>query len=197
MSEQEKASRVGTAEIWVSYVLRAGVIISLVMVLIGTVLTFMHHREYFTASSSLQQLTGEHAQFPRDLRAIAASTFTGQGRGWVLAGLFVLIFISRGRAYADKKQAIALVSGAAAAVCVGVIKYVLHEPAASGQAVLWATMVLAGFGLAGLAAALLVPITRFTPLARMIAEWLELMAIIAALPLAAWIGGLFTWVRMR
>ncbi len=44
---------------------------------------------------------------------------------------------------------------------------------------------LAGFGAAGLVAALLVPITRFTPLVRMIAEWLEIAAIIAALPLAA------------
>jgi len=119
------------------------------------------------------------------------------GAALVLAGLFVLIFISRGRAFADKRQAIALVGGAAAAVCVGVIKYVLHEPAASADSVLWAALVLAGFGAGGLLAALLVPITRFTPLVRMIAEWLEIVAIIAALPLAAWIGGLFTWVRMR
>lgn len=115
----------------------------------------------------------------------------------VLAGLFVLIFISRGRAYAHKRQAIALVCGAVVAMCVGVIKFVLHEPAASGESVLWGFLVLAGFGAAGLTAALLVPITRFTPLVRMIAEWLEIVAIIAALPLAAWIGGLFTWVRMR
>jgi type VII secretion integral membrane protein EccD len=115
----------------------------------------------------------------------------------VLAGLFVLIFISRGRAFADKRQAIALVCGAAAAVCAGVIKYVLHEPASSPEPVLWGAVILGGFGAAGLVAALLVPITRFTPLVRMIAEWLEIFAIIAALPLAAWIGGLFTWVRMR
>lgn len=115
----------------------------------------------------------------------------------VLAGLFILIFISRGRAFADKRQAIALVCGAAAAACVGVIKYALHEPATSAESVLWAALVLGGFGAAGLAAALLVPITRFTPLVRMIAEWLEIFAIIAALPLAAWIGGLFNWVRMR
>ncbi|MGH3561111.1 MAG: type VII secretion integral membrane protein EccD, partial [Mycobacterium sp.] len=114
----------------------------------------------------------------------------------VLAGLFVLIYISRGRAYADKRQAVALVCGAAAAVCVGVVKYVLHEPAGSGAPVLWGALALAGFGTAALAAGLLVPITKFTPLVRMIAEWLELLAIIAALPLAAWIGGLFTWVRM-
>ena len=115
----------------------------------------------------------------------------------MLAGLFVLIFISRGRAFADKRQAIALVFGATAAVCAGVIKYVVHEPAASSESLLWGALILAGFGAVGLMAALLVPITRFTPLVRMIAEWLEIVAIIAALPLAAWIGGLFTWVRMR
>ncbi len=38
-----------------------------------------------------------------------------QWRRLVLSGLFVLIFISRGRAFADKRQAIALVCGAAAA----------------------------------------------------------------------------------
>jgi type VII secretion integral membrane protein EccD len=132
--------------------------------------------------------------------AVWATLMPGRNRSGaaaVLAGLFVLIFISRGRAFADKRQAIALVCGAAAATCVGVIKYVLHEPAASTESVLWAALVLGGFGAAGLAAALLVPITRFTPLVRMIAEWLEIVAIIAALPLAAWIGGLFNWVRMR
>lgn len=132
--------------------------------------------------------------------AVWATLMPGRSRSVaaaVLAGLFVLIFISRGRAFADKRQAIALVCGAVAAVCVGVVKYVLHEPPVSADSALWAAVVLAGFGAAGLAAALLVPITRFTPLVRMIAEWLEIAAIIAALPLAAWIGGLFTWVRMR
>ncbi|MGH3551955.1 MAG: type VII secretion integral membrane protein EccD [Mycobacterium sp.] len=132
--------------------------------------------------------------------AVWATLMPGRSRSVaaaVLAALFVLIFISRGRAFADKRQAIALVCGATAAVCVGVVKYVLHEPAASAGSVLWGAVILGGFGAAGLAAALLVPITRFTPLVRMIAEWLEILAIIAALPLAAWIGGLFTWVRMR
>lgn len=132
--------------------------------------------------------------------AVWATLMPGRDRGMaaaVLAGLFVVIFISRGRAFADKWQAVALVCGAAAAMCVGVVKYVAHEPAASPHSVLWGALVLAGFGGAGLAAALLVPITRFTPLVRMTAEWVEIAAIIAALPLAAWIGGLFTWVRMR
>jgi type VII secretion integral membrane protein EccD len=132
--------------------------------------------------------------------AVWATLMPGRSRSGaaaVLAGLFVLIFISRGRAFADKRQAIALVCGAVAAVSVGVVKYVLHEPATSAESLLWGALILGGFGAAGLAAALLVPITRFTPLVRMVAEWLEIVAIIAALPLAAWIGGLFTWVRMR
>ncbi len=132
--------------------------------------------------------------------AVWATLMPGRERSMAaaaLAGVFVVIFISRGRAFADKRQAIALVCGAGAATCVGVLKYVAHEPAASGFSVLWAALVLAGFGCIGLLAALLVPITRFTPLVRMTAEWVEIAAIIAALPLAAWIGGLFTWVRMR
>jgi type VII secretion integral membrane protein EccD len=132
--------------------------------------------------------------------AVWATLMPGRSRSGaaaVLAALFVLIFISRGRAFADKRQAIALVCGAVAAVGVGVIKYVLHEPATSAGSLLWGALILGGFGAAGLVASLLVPITRFTPLVRMITEWLEIVAIIAALPLAAWIGGLFTWVRMR
>ncbi|MGH3595245.1 MAG: type VII secretion integral membrane protein EccD [Mycobacterium sp.] len=66
--------------------------------------------------------------------AVWATLMPGRSRSVaaaVLAALFVLIFISRGRAFADKRQAIALVCGATAAVCVGVVKYVLHEPAVS------------------------------------------------------------------
>jgi type VII secretion integral membrane protein EccD len=131
--------------------------------------------------------------------AVWATLMPGRDHGVpaaVLAALFVVIFISRGRAFADKRQAVALVCGAAAAVCAGVVKYVVREPD-SGDAVLWGALILAGFGAVGLLAALLVPTTRFTPLVRMTAEWVEIAAIIAALPLAAWIGGLFTWVRMR
>jgi hypothetical protein len=115
----------------------------------------------------------------------------------ILGLLFVSIFISRGRAFADRRQAVALVCGAAAAFGSGVARYVLHYPSDAIAPVLWGSLVLALFAGAGLAAALLVPVTRFTPLVRMVAEWLELAAIVIALPLAAWVGGLFAWVRMR
>jgi len=132
--------------------------------------------------------------------AVWATLIPGQPKATpaaVLSGLFVVIFISRGRAFADRRQAVALVCGAAAAACSGVARYVLAGSGESVAPLLWGSLVLTVFGAAGLAAALLVPVTRFTPLVRMVAEWLELAAIVAALPMAAWIGGLFTWVRMR
>lgn len=118
------------------------------------------------------------------------------GAAGALMFLFVLIFISRARSFSHAWQATPLVLGALAAVCTTVTRYVL----ASGgkpSGFFFGACVLVLFGSAGLAAALLVPGTRFTPLVRMTVEWLELLAIVAALPLAAWIGGLFTWVRMR
>jgi type VII secretion integral membrane protein EccD len=115
----------------------------------------------------------------------------------VLVWLFVVIFISRGRAFADHRQAVALVCGAAGAFCSGVSNFVVHANSDSGAALLWGGVLLVGFAAAGLAAALLVPVTRFSPLIRMVTEWLELVAIVVALPLAGWIGGLFAWVRMR
>lgn len=115
----------------------------------------------------------------------------------LLALLLVVIFISRARAFADRRQAVVLVCGAAAALCAGVARYVLHAPHGSIAPLIWGSVVLVGFGAAGLAAALLVPVTRFTPLVRMVAEWLELAAVVFALPMAAWVGGLFDWVRMR
>jgi type VII secretion integral membrane protein EccD len=115
----------------------------------------------------------------------------------VLTSLLVVIFISRGRAFADRRQAVALVCAAAAAVCVGVGRYVLSSPPPHTIPWLWGVGLLIVFGSAGLVIALVVPNSRFTPLVRMAAEWLELLAIVVVFPLAAWMTGLFTWVRMR
>jgi type VII secretion integral membrane protein EccD len=112
-----------------------------------------------------------------------------------LGALFIVIFISRARSFADRRQAVALVGGAAAAFCGATVRFVLAEP--SPAALLCGAAAVVGFGTAGLGAALLVPATPFTPLVRMAIEWLELLAITAALPLAAWVGGLFAWVRLR
>lgn len=115
----------------------------------------------------------------------------------VLSGLFVVIFISRARTFADHRQAVALVMGAGAGMCAMMLRYVLLGPPVSVSSLAICAAVLGCFSAAGLFAALVVPETRYTPMVRMLAEWCELVAIIAAFPLAAWISGLFAWVRMR
>lgn len=132
--------------------------------------------------------------------AVWATLAPGRDHGTaaaVLAGLFVVIFGCRSRAFSDKRQAVALWGGAAASVCLGVISYVAARPADAIAPLVWAAGTLAAFAGVALVAGLLVPVTTFTPLVRMAVEWVELVAIVAALPLAAAIGGLFTWVRMR
>lgn len=46
----------------------------------------------------------------------------------LVAGLTVGLFITQGRGFAAKYQAVALVCGASAAVCAGVLKYALDTP---------------------------------------------------------------------
>jgi type VII secretion integral membrane protein EccD len=113
----------------------------------------------------------------------------------VVAGLAVGIFITQGRGFAAKYQAVALVCGACAAVCAGVIKYAVAAPNDVHAGLLWPAVAVASFAAFGLAAALLVPATRFRPLVRLIVEWVEVLALIALLPAAAALGGLFTWLR--
>ncbi|WP_082959095.1 type VII secretion integral membrane protein EccD [Mycobacterium sp. 852002-51613_SCH5001154] len=122
------------------------------------------------------------------------------GRPWawlalVVAGLVVGIFITQGRGFAAKYQAVALACGAAAAVCAGVVKYAIYEPKDVVSGLLWPAVAIAAFAACGLAAALLVPTVRFRPFIRLTVEWVEVLAFIVLLPAAAALGGLFTWIR--
>ncbi|GAA4538034.1 type VII secretion integral membrane protein EccD [Mycobacterium paraffinicum] len=122
------------------------------------------------------------------------------GRPWawlalVVAGLVVGIFITQGRGFAAKYQAVALACGAAAAVCAGVVKYAVYVPKDVVSGLLWPAVAIASFAACGLAAALLVPTVRFRPFIRLTVEWVEVLAFIVLLPAAAALGGLFTWIR--
>ncbi|OBJ21638.1 type VII secretion integral membrane protein EccD [Mycobacterium colombiense] len=122
------------------------------------------------------------------------------GRQWawlalVVAGLVVGIFLTQGRGFAAKYQAIALVCGASAAVCAGVVKYAVAAPKDAMTGLMWPVVAVATFAALGLAAALLVPAMRFRPFIRLTVEWVEVLAFIVLLPAAAALGGLFTWIR--
>ena len=122
----------------------------------------------------------------------------GRPSAWlalVVAGLVVAIFITQGRGFAAKYQAVALVCGACAAVCAGVVKYAAAAPKEIEAGLLWPSVAVVTFAALSLAAALLVPATRFRPLIRLTVEWVEVLAMIALLPAAAALGGLFAWLR--
>ncbi|GAT07630.1 type VII secretion integral membrane protein EccD [Mycolicibacterium novocastrense] len=122
----------------------------------------------------------------------------GQPRQWaalILAALVAGIFITQGRGFAARWQAIALVCGSCTAVFAGIVKYALDAPGDSAAGLLWPVAAAVIFAGLGLAAGLLVPVTRFIPFIRLAVEWLEVLALVAVLPLAAWLGGLFAWVR--
>lgn len=126
---------------------------------------------------------------------VPGASYTWQA--FVVAVLFVAIFITRARSFVAWKQAVPLVVGACVATLAGVVKYVLAAPGGDTTALLAATGVVFAFGLCALGAAVIVPHTRFMPPIRIAVEWFELIAMVVSVPLMAWIGGLFTWLLYR
>jgi uncharacterized membrane protein len=71
--------------------LRAGVLFSLVLVFIGTVLTFFHHPGYMTSSTDLERLTKPGAAVPHTVSEVMQGTLDLQGQAIVAMGLLLLI----------------------------------------------------------------------------------------------------------
>jgi len=91
MSNQSTESRVGRVEILVSYILRGGVALSFAVTLIGFLIMFAHHREYFTSRTALPALVSKDARNIQGIDEVRTALSDGQGRGWVLVGLICLI----------------------------------------------------------------------------------------------------------
>lgn len=79
------------AELIISAVLRTGVLSSMIVILVGTLLTFVHHREYVTSPAELQRLTQPGAAVPQTLHDVATGVAQLRGRSIVAAGLLLLI----------------------------------------------------------------------------------------------------------
>lgn len=84
-------SHLSRAELWISVTLRAGVVASLVLVVLGTAVTFLHHPQYVTSQTDLARLSSPGAAFPRTLAEVAAGIAAFRGQAIVVAGLLVLI----------------------------------------------------------------------------------------------------------
>jgi uncharacterized membrane protein len=75
----------------IAALLRTGVLLSIGIVMIGMVVTFVHHPDYLSSRSTLGALTGPAAQFPNNMSAIVAGVRSGKGQAIVMAGLLLLI----------------------------------------------------------------------------------------------------------
>ena len=91
MSERSLNEKVRQVELLISNLLRIGVITSLVVVLIGTIVTFVRHPDYLSSTSELRRLTTRDAVFPQTVAGFVGSLMHGQGRAIVVLGLLLLV----------------------------------------------------------------------------------------------------------
>lgn len=78
-------------EILISNLLRVGVISSLVVVVAGTAMSFVHHPNYLSSAHELQRLTTPGAAFPHTLKETFQGLRQGNGRSVVVLGLLLLV----------------------------------------------------------------------------------------------------------
>ena len=88
--DEKKLRNVETA---ISYVLRVGVIASVVTVIVGLVLTFLHHPGYasFTGKVSYHSVTGNKTLFPHTITQLGAALSHVTGEGVIVLGLIILL----------------------------------------------------------------------------------------------------------
>lgn len=79
------------AESLLSRLLQSGVIASMALLIFGTVLTLMHHGDYFSNPDALEGVTGPDAEFPHSLAELPGELAAFKGRAYVVLGLLVLI----------------------------------------------------------------------------------------------------------
>jgi uncharacterized membrane protein len=87
----DAGERVRAAELLISRLLRTGVMASLVLIIGGVLLSFLHHPDYVSSPSELQRLTRPGAAFPHTLRDVLIGLREWQGRAVTTVGLLLLI----------------------------------------------------------------------------------------------------------
>ena len=86
VSERER-----NIELLISNLLRGGVITSLIFILLGTLISFIHHPAYLTSSSALASLTEPGGTFPRTLADFEKGLLNLRGQTIVSIGLIILV----------------------------------------------------------------------------------------------------------
>ena len=90
-NEDGGLATVQRVELLISYLLRVGVITSMVIVFVGTVLTFVHHPDYARDAGGLAGIKAGRLDWPRSLGQEITGLEQGRGSAVVVLGLVVLI----------------------------------------------------------------------------------------------------------
>jgi uncharacterized membrane protein len=83
--------RVRNVELLISNLLRTGVLVSLALVVIGTVIAFIDYPDYFTSPSDLSRLVKPGAAFPHSMSEVIEGVLLLRGQAIVTLGLLLLI----------------------------------------------------------------------------------------------------------
>jgi uncharacterized membrane protein len=78
-------------ELVISILLRAGVILSLFVIVFGLTLSFTHHHDYIHSRGLVPQLTGSNRTFPHTLHETATALCELRGEAFIIVGLLLLI----------------------------------------------------------------------------------------------------------
>lgn len=79
-------------ELLISDLLRYGVLVSLSLVTLGTLVTFLRHPDYLVSSEAMQRLTEPHA-VPHGLSEVVAGAMAARGQSFVMSGLLVMMAV--------------------------------------------------------------------------------------------------------
>ena len=90
-SPPKDAQAIGRVEVVLSYLLRAGVMVSMALILGGVVLLFVHHPDDLTEAGNLPALIAPGAVFPHTGDQVAVGVNGLSGRAMATMGLLVLI----------------------------------------------------------------------------------------------------------
>jgi uncharacterized membrane protein len=90
-SELKIEERVRQVELLISNLLRVGVMLSLILIVLGTVITFVQHPEYLSDRPSLGHLIEPGSASPSTLSEVVAGVRRFEGESVVTAGLLLLI----------------------------------------------------------------------------------------------------------
>lgn len=75
----------------ISIVLRTGVLLSMAVIVLGVVLTFAHHPDYFRSRPALGELTDASLTYPHTLSSVVAGARAGHGQAVAMLGILLLV----------------------------------------------------------------------------------------------------------